>query len=322
MDAHELHAIHTNTDHAFTALQAGDPLMSVVANRSDGRCFLAYLTANDRSRYLADFLHFRHMARRDPGVRRIEVYMAISRVQPFAAVDRAAIAGLVAMSAKCPWLHVRAVFWKGNLGRDFSSAEACLQAIGAEASADDYVMIRNRSAYGPARDSWYRQYIDQYERFPNTGLVGSTINFAGHPKRPSAGPTTHVQTYAYLSQWRHFQPLAAAYPAARCVHRLELINDGEIGLSRAMLERGLGLSCLYWPERYFSMQQLCAEHLPQTDVKANARSLPLRYKYPAYFANPRDLPAQVAWSLRLQADQRLQRTVRDPIRQVTLDRYG
>lgn len=281
------------------------------------RCYLAYLTANDSPHYQADFLHFRHMTEHRPGVDKVSVFVAISRVHGFSSVDRAAMDGLLAIADRCPWLDVRAVLWKGNVGRDFSSAAACLEAIGAEAQSDDYVMVRNRSAYGPSRDDWYRQYIAQYQRFPNTGLVGSTINFLGHPLRPTDGPTTHVQTYAYLSQWRHFEPLMRAYPASRCVDRLELINEGEIGLSRSMLERGLGLSCLHWPDQLFTLDRLTAPDLPQTDIKKHARALSLRYKYPAYFRQPRQLAAQLAWSRQLRGPHQPQHAARH----VELDRY-
>jgi hypothetical protein len=282
------------------------------------RCYLAYLTANDSPHYQADFLHFQHMARLHPGVDRVTVFIAISRVSELRAVDRVAMDELMAIADQCPWLDVRAVFWKGNVGRDFSSAEACLNAIGAEAHPDDYVMVRNRSAYGPSRENWYRQYVDQYQCFPNTGLVGSTINFLGHPRRPSDGPTTHVQTYAYLSQWRHFEPLRSAYPASRCVDRLELIHEGEIGLSRSMLERGLALSCLYWPDQVFTLSRLNAPGLAQEDIKKNARALSLRYKYPSYFWQPLRLASQLAWSLRLRRAHQPQRATRH----VELTQYG
>lgn len=288
------------------------------------RFHLGYLTANDSPHYQADFLNFLNMTRHAPGVERISLVVAISRVRPFSAVDYVALDRLVQMAADCPWFDVRGVIWKGNVGRDFSSAEACLRSIGIVADNNDYVMVRNRSAYGPSRAGWYQQYIAQYERFADTGLVGSTINLTGHPLRPTEGATTHVQTYAYLSQWRHFEPLAAAYPAARCTDRLELINEGELGLSRAMWNRGLGLSCLHWPDEFFHRDQPHATHLPQADIKSTARELSLRYKFPAYLWQPRNLLSQLAWSrlMRRASHQALAHPIqRDGIVQTTLDQY-
>jgi hypothetical protein len=283
------------------------------------RHYLAYLTANDSKLYVADFLNFRHMARFQPGVPRLLVYVAVSAVRPFSAGDHAALEALVQLTQDCSWLEVRRVLLKGNVGRDFSSAEACLQAIAEDARPDDYVMVRNRSAFGPLRDGWYREYVDQLARFSNTGLVGSTISLRCH--LPLEGVPTHVQTYAYLSQWKHLQPLAASYPAAGCVERSDVITKGEIGLSQSFLARGLGLSCLHWPWEQFTSERPAADYLPHEDIKRTARNLPLRYKYREYFWSKQDLPAQLAWCWRLRTGKRAARTsqITTPI---VLDRYG
>jgi hypothetical protein len=280
-----------------------DPFQAGVAVPArERRHYLAYLTANDQELFLADYLNFRHMVRFPPGVPSVIVYVAMSAAKPLRATDYLALEALMELASTCEWLEVRRVLLKGNVGRDFSSAEACLQAIAEEAWADDYVMVRNRSAHGPLRDNWYRDYADQLERFSATGLVGSTIDFRSH--LPVSGVQTHVQTYAYLSTWKHLQPLAAEFPAARCLAREDLITQGELGLSRNFLERGLGLSCLYWPWEQFTRERPSADYLPQVDTKRASCSLPLRYKYREYFWSKQDLPAQLAWCWRLRSGSR------------------
>jgi hypothetical protein len=283
------------------------------------RHYLAYLTANDSKLYVADFLNFRHMVRFGPGVPRLLVYVAVSAARPFSEGDHVALDGLVQLTRDCSWLEVRRVMLKGNVGRDFSSAEACLQAIAEDARPDDLVMVRNRSAYGPQRDGWYREYVDQLTRFANTGLVGSTINQGCH--LPLEGLKTHVQTYAYLSQWKHLQPLAAAYPAASCIERCDVITKGEAGLSQSFLERGLGLTCLHWPWEQFTRERPNADYLPHDDIKRTARAVPLRYKYPQYFWSKQDLPAQLAWCWWLRTGKRDSRASQSST-PVVLDRYG
>ena len=209
--------------------------------------YLAYLTATDSRSHAADYLNLTNMVRYHPGVEKIVLFIAISRVSSERRDDPRAVACLLREVQKCPWLELRSVFWKSNIGRDFSSAAVCLNAMRDSAAAEDFVMVRNRSAYGPFEDSWYAKYVVQYERFANTGLVGSTINFLGHPLRPTPNPATHVQTYVYLSQWKHLEPFLTDYPGARCAERLDLIEQGEIGLSQSIMKRGLGLSCLQWP---------------------------------------------------------------------------
>ena len=285
------------------------------------RFFMAYLTANDDQSYFADFLNFRNMAKRNPGVERIELFIAVSEVNPWSANDAAALNGLVELAERSSWLKVRRVIRKGNIGRDFSSAEACLRSMADNISDDDYVLIRNRSAYGPSRSGWYKDFIEQYQRHPNTGLVGSTINLRDHPLRPSEGSPTHVQTYAYLSQWRSLVGLMDAYPASRCVDRLQLIVEGEIGLSQRILSQGLGISCLLWPDQLFHADSPTPSHLPKSDTKSSrpARALSLCYKYSRYRRRLMDLPARLEWALYLHQNSRAELRDSAPMRVTDYD---
>lgn len=253
--------------------------------------YLAYLTATDSRSHAADYLNLTNMVRYHPGVEKIVLFIAISRVSSERRDDPRAVACLLREVQKCPWLELRSVFWKSNIGRDFSSAAVCLNAMRDSAAAEDFVMVRNRSAYGPFEDSWYAKYVVQYERFANTGLVGSTINFLGHPLRPTPNPATHVQTYVYLSQWKHLEPFLTDYPGARCAERLDLIEQGEIGLSQSIMKRGLGLSCLQWSDTCFTAEQPRAPELPAEDIKSLVKGLPFTHRSNRYFWQPRSLLA-------------------------------
>lgn len=259
------------------------------------RYHLAYLTANDRRDFTADYLHFCNMAQRCPGVAHVEITIVVSRIRSYPAADTRALDGLVRCAAASPWLSVRAVIWKGNVGRDFSSAQACLKSIAKIATVQDYVMVRNRSAYGPLTDSWYRAYIEQYEKHPATGLVGNTINLIGHPLKPDNADSRHVQTYVYLSQWRHLEPLIDDYPGSKCTARLEVIAQGEIGLSRRIMDSNLQISCLYWPDHTFSASSPDDPSLPHEDIKRKAVGLPFQYKFPGYLRSPSAFFRRLVW---------------------------
>lgn len=235
------------------------------------------------------------MADRDPGVPGVEITVAISRVRPFSTMDRRAIDGLIRRAASSRRLNVRVVIWKGNIGRDFSSARACLASIAEVAADHDFVMVRNRSAYGPLTDSWYHAYVRQYEKFPSTGLVGSTINFSGHPRRPTGGDSIHVQTYVYVSQWQHLKVLVPDYPGSQCDDRLELIVAGEIALSRRIMDRGLRLTCLHWPDHAFDSLTRPDPSLPRADIKRSVVRAPFRYKYRQYHQSPTAVLQQLVW---------------------------
>jgi hypothetical protein len=265
------------------------------------RYYLAYLTANDQRSFLLDYLHFRNMAVRDPGVPAVDVVIAISRVRPFSAADRRDLEYLVRHAAESPWLRIHAVIWKGNVGRDFGSADACLKWIARAARPDDYVMVRNRSAYGPTSGDWYRAYVSQYRRHAGTGLVGSTINLIGHPKISRDGLSPHVQSYVYLSEWRRFAALLAddrGYPGSRCTERLDLIEQGEIGLSKRVMESGLRISSLYWPEYAWGSGDAIEPSLPRADIKSEAREVPLSHRLRGYTLSPSALKMRTEWALR------------------------
>ncbi|MEM7032721.1 MAG: hypothetical protein AAF629_24420, partial [Chloroflexota bacterium] len=166
--------------------------------------------------------------------------------------------------------------FKNNEGRDFSSTYHNLRQIIAQSTPDDYVLCVNRSAIGPLTDGWYRAFVAQYQAFSNIGLCGNTINFSGHEDCPSQGSTTHVQTYAYLSQLKHFMSLMPCFPGLNVTSRLSAIADGELRLSRQLLANDLGLTCLAWPQHRFDQQQLRDSQLPTGNISRLVTGLPYR----------------------------------------------
>lgn len=257
---------------------------------------LAYLTANDDRSYVKDLINFKNMCRYNPGVEHIYLVVAVSAVRPFDDRDVTYINRLVSIFSDCPWLTIKKVILKGNVGRDFSSAHVCLKEMEKYASDNDVVMVKNRSGYGPLSAGWFEVYEKLFAPGSNIGLVGSTINLSGHPKASTDGITTHVQTYVYVSMWQHFAEIVDCFPAINCVDRVNLIAEGEIGLSGLFLERGLALTCLVWPGRIFTREHPSDMSLPQTDIKKYpGKKIPIRYKYKSY--GRWHLITKIAWSL-------------------------
>lgn len=244
--------------------------------------YLAYLTANDDGSYIKDMLNFTNMARFSPGVDHINLVIAISAVRPFTDSDMKRIKDLLQLFENCSWISVSKVILKGNVGRDFSSAYVCLKEIAKTAAGRDVVMVKNRSGYGPLCPGWYDAYASLLGSREDLGLVGSTINFHGHPKKNQSGINTHVQTYVYMSYWKYFSEILDNFPAIRCTDRLELIVEGEIGLSRMFMDRNLALSCLAWPDHSFTLAHPTNPQLPAGDIKRKVRNVPVRYKFRAY----------------------------------------
>ena len=246
------------------------------------RFFLSYATANDDPGYAYDFAHFGNMLRRDPGVPRVEMYLAISEATPRSRRDERTSARLAAQLEASERICLRSMDFKSNVGRDFSSAASNLRRIAQAAGDDDFVLFLNRSAYGPLTDNWYHQYVAQYLKFANAQLCGSTINFCGHPNLPPRSAATHVQTYVFLGRMRDFSQFLDYFPGERETERLRVIDEGEIGLSNRILNGGGALTCLAWPDYAFTKDAATSSALPHRDIKEEVRGLPFQYRAEGY----------------------------------------
>jgi len=269
------------------------------------RFFLSYVTANDDPGYAVDFANFDNMVRHDPGVPRVEMYIAVSEATPRSRRDERIVSRFGSRLGASPVISVESAVFKSNVGRDFSSAACNLRLIARASEDDDFILFLNRSAYGPLSAGWYHRYVAQYTRHPNTQLCGSTINFCGHPDLPPRHQTTHVQTYAFMGRVRDFREFVDDFPGERETERLSVIDAGEIGLSGRILDRGGALTCLAWPEHVFDRSAPASSELPHRDVKEEVRGLPFLYRAPGY---------QVAWwrtlpGLLLRATESLRRRI-------------
>ena len=222
------------------------------------------------------------MKKHPSGIPLVTIFVAISRVRAEAREEITITKRLQAIFAKNPSLKLGKIVFKNNTGRDFSSHARNLEFIFKIASEDDLVLCLNRSAYGPLMPQWYQLFISQYKKYPGIGLCGITINFLGHPKRPTSGSSTHVQSYAFLTKVSTLRPYIGNFPGEHAIDRLDVITDGEIGLSQRLLERGYGLTCLAWPEHVFTREFPTVPTLPRRDIKKEVSNLPFVYRYPGY----------------------------------------
>jgi len=181
-------------------------------------------------------------------VKKVFLLVAISLVKPADWRDRLFVRVAKALFRKSPKVELLEVFFKPNVGRDFSSFQAMLQKAQAKAQARDFMLFQNRSGHGPFRAGWYSQFVEQFERFDRVAICGSTITFFDHPSRAQGKIMPHVQTYAFLSSFARLQMLGTEFPGAKETQRLEVITQGEIGLSQFFLEKGLAITCVEWPE--------------------------------------------------------------------------
>jgi len=250
---------------------------------------MAYLTANEDD-FSVDYINLLSMIRFHPGVERVHLFIAVSEVRPKGVRDNSAWSLIKTMLGKCGWIELEEVIYKTNIGRDFSSAHACLQAISEMASDDDQILFRNRSAYGPFKENWYCSYRDLFESDSKVGLVGNTINQSGHSQSEYQGSNdlAHIQTYIYLSSYSILKSLLSDFPGERETDRLALINNGEIGLSQRLISDGFYITCLNWPRAFFGMGVKVPKELPKGDIKKDVLDLPFIHRrsgisYPSFW---------------------------------------
>jgi len=143
---------------------------------------------------------------------------------------------------------------KSNAGWDFGSAQMALQELSTEAQPEDYILIRNRSTWGPHAVNWYRKYVDLMESSSQVALVGSKIGLNDHPSRKKERDNAHVQTYIYLSQWKYLSSLLNDFPGSHASNHLEAVLQGEMQLSQEIMKRGWSIASLQYPEVIINLQ--------------------------------------------------------------------
>lgn len=244
--------------------------------------YLAYLTANDDDYFFIDYLHSVHLSKFDPGVEFVTIYIAVSEVKQKSDKNQACLNKIISIIERNPKLKVESVVYKSNIGRDFSSAATCLRAIATKAQDADFILFTNRSAYGPLKNNWYSDYLKQYNAHKNIGLCGSTINFASKAAGLQGCENVHVQTYIYLSTLKTSKTIIEDFPGEHVVERPQLLEEGELGLSKQIINNGFYITALFTSKYRFNHQSTIPDDLSTKDIKGNAKGLPYLYKFKSY----------------------------------------
>ena len=209
--------------------------------------FMLYATANEGD-YSLDFLHFKQLNKFSSGVDVIKLVLVVSLVIEKTSKDEQFELAVRKFFSSTSSIKLDSVIFKSNVGRDFSSVALGLAHIkNTYGFHDSFILVRNRSAYGPFSNYWFSKFKDQLMK-ADIGMVGATLNFLEHPDigkrvRP------HVQTYVYMIKPCLLDKLLDDFPATNCEERLQLIDEGEIRLSERICSEGFKLLSLQFPEQ-------------------------------------------------------------------------
>jgi len=221
---------------------------SMTSDETEVQYFHCYATANDRVFYLEDFINLLSIKSNFSGVDRLTLYIAISKVKNMNFIDRIFVFLVKKIFRNHPTVRLESIFFKENIGRDFSSYSLLYKKLEEKASVNDFVFFQNRSASGPYKKKWIEDFVHQYRKFNNIALCGSTISFKDHPKRSKKTNLPHVQTYAFLTKVKFLKMFNNEFPAENETDRLKIITNGEIALSQFFLNKGFDITSMEWSD--------------------------------------------------------------------------
>jgi len=108
----------------------------------------------------------------------------------------------------------------------------------------------NSNVRGPIENEWLVRYKDLFDRDEHIGLAGISMNSHG---LHGAEFTPHVQSFFLYSNTRYLTKVfPKGLPGIRDqIGKDDLITEGEIGISTAMLDAGFGITCVAYPNFTF-----------------------------------------------------------------------
>ena len=216
--------------------------------------FHCYATANDSRLYLKDIQNLMRIKNHYAGFSNVVLFVAISKVKKISLFDKFFKKTVENLFHEHPSIELKEIYFKSNIGRDFSSFQTLFNKVKKMADIENYILFQNRSGLGPMRDNWYQGFVDQFEKFGQVALCGSTINFNDHPKRSFSNNLPHVQTFSFLTKVYYLNMFGDTFPGSTKTEKLDVILYGEIEFSQFFLRKNHKITCMEWPDEPITNQ--------------------------------------------------------------------
>ena len=100
----------------------------------------------------------------NPGLDKTVLFIAISKVKEISSYDEFFVKTVKKIFLGHPSIELREIYFKDNIGRDFSSFQSLFEKVKITADPEDYILFQNRSGYGPFHENWYRQFVKQFDK--------------------------------------------------------------------------------------------------------------------------------------------------------------
>lgn len=151
---------------------------------------------------------------------------------------------------------IERLFFRDNLGQDigaYNYGYGYLQSIGYQGD----VVFMNSSVRGPRCDGWLSRYRDLFYKREHNGLCGISLN--SHDTNIMENPpfAPHVQSFFIYT---HMRVLQDVFKEGLCGSQVRtdgengkhlIIQQGEIGISRAVLDAGYSICCIAYEDFFY-----------------------------------------------------------------------
>ena len=142
---------------------------------------------------------------------------------------------------------VEAVCFRDNRGQDFGAYDFGYQLLRGQRYRGD-VIFMNSSVAGPYEHGWLTKYRTQFYRHPKVGLCGIGLNSHDTSREPREF-APHVQSYfLYTNMDVLERSVGSRLFDCEAVDKLDIIREGEIGVSARVLNAGYGITSPAFPE--------------------------------------------------------------------------
>lgn len=173
------------------------------------------------------------------------------------------------LARKYPFIE--AVHFRDNRGQDFGAYDFGYQLLRNQGHSGD-VLFMNSSVSGPHGHGWLTKYRDQFRRHPNVGLCGIGLN--SHDTSAGEGPfAPHVQSYFLYTTMKVLEhaigPRLFDAESSQGLDKVDVIRQGEIGVSERVLDAGYSITSPAFPE--FAYRRGDIWSIPWGDLRYSRR---------------------------------------------------
>lgn len=161
---------------------------------------------------------------------------------------------------------VQTVCFRDNGGQDFGAYDFGYQLLQGQGHHGD-VLFMNSSVAGPHEHGWLAKYREQFYRHPNVGLCGIALNSHNTSHEPSEF-APHVQSYFLYTNMKVLKNAVGKRlldEEANGGDKLDIIQQGEIGVSQRVLQAGYGITSAAFPD--FAYRNGGAWSIPTGDLR-------------------------------------------------------